>query len=114
MVRDVGAKMLRKLGHTVTTFDGKNSVIEYYKQHYQKIDLIIMDIVMPDMHASDLFPQLKAVNPDVIVLLSSGYSLEEQAQELFKQGCRGFIQKPFNLKTLSAKLAEITDHRLLT
>ena len=61
------------------------------------------------MGGGETFDRLKKINPDVKVLLSSGYSIDGQATEILKRGCSGFIQKPFNMKTLSQKIREIFD-----
>jgi CheY-like chemotaxis protein len=62
---------------------------------------------MPDMSGSETFDNLKKINPDIKVLLSSGYSIDGQASEILNRGCNGFVQKPFNLKQISTKIREI-------
>ena len=64
---------------------------------------------MPDMNGGDVFDRLSAMNPDVKVLLSSGYSLNGKASEILDRGCNGFIQKPFDIQQLSGKIREIFD-----
>ena len=66
-------------------------------------------MIMPDMSGAETFKQLKAIDPDVCVLLSSGYSLNGQANEILNMGCRGFIQKPFTVQALSRKVREVLD-----
>lgn len=61
---------------------------------------------MVKLYLEETFQRLRSICPDLRVLLSSGYSLAGQANEIFKQGCRGFIQKPFNLENLSKKVRE--------
>jgi len=62
---------------------------------------------MPGMSGGDVFDRLKEIDPGVKVLLSSGYSMDSQASEILARGCRGFINKPYNLKDLSQKLRSI-------
>jgi DNA-binding NtrC family response regulator len=64
-------------------------------------------MIMPDQNGGETFDQLKQIDTDINVLLSSGYSLNDQASEILKRGCKGFIQKPFNLKELSWKIREV-------
>ena len=64
---------------------------------------------MPQMGGGEVYDRLKKINPQVKVLLSSGYSINGQAGELLKRGCNGFIQKPFDLKRLSQKIKEILE-----
>ena len=72
-------------------------------------DLVILDMIMPDMGGSEAYDRLKEINPDVKVLLSSGYSIDGQATEIMDRGCDGFIQKPFNMKQLSRKIRGVLD-----
>ena len=75
----------------------------------KQISLVILDMIMPEMGGGEAFDELKKINPDVKVLLSSGFSLDSKAAEILKRGCDGFIQKPFNIKELSRKLETILD-----
>ncbi len=109
MVADVGQKMLQKLGYRVVLAKSGRQAVEIFKQLHPRIDLVILDMIMPDMGGSETFDQLKAIAPDIKVLLSSGYSIDGQASQIMKRGCNGFIQKPFNLKLFSRKIREILD-----
>ncbi len=80
---------------------------ENWPETRMMIDMIILDMIMPDMNGEDAFNELKNINPDVKVLLSSGYSLNNQASEILEKGCNGFIQKPFNMHSISIKIREI-------
>jgi CheY-like chemotaxis protein len=62
---------------------------------------------MPDILGGETYDRLKEINPDVKVLLSSGYSLNGQATEIMERGCNGFIQKPINIKDLSIKIRDL-------
>lgn len=84
--------------------------LQTYEAHRDSIDLIILDMIMPDMGGSVTYDQLKAKDPDIRVLLSSGYSLNGQASQIMRRGCDGFIQKPFNLEQISKKIREILDN----
>ena len=68
-------------------------------------------MIMPDMGGGEVFDRLKKMKPQVKVLLSSGYSVDGQANEILQRGCDGFIQKPFDVKNLSQKLREILDQQ---
>jgi len=69
--------------------------------------MVVLDLIMPEMGGGETYDRLKEMDPNVKVLLSSGYSLDGQATEILKRGCDGFIQKPFQLKDLSEKLRQI-------
>ena len=70
---------------------------------------MLLDMIMPDMSGSVTYDGMKEIDPDIKVLLSSGYSINGQATEILDRGCNGFIQKPFKMKELSQKLREILD-----
>jgi DNA-binding NtrC family response regulator len=63
-------------------------------------------MIMPGVSGGETFDRIKAINPEVKVLLSSGYSINGQATEILKRGCNGFIQKPFRMTELSHKIRE--------
>jgi CheY-like chemotaxis protein len=87
---------------------GKEAV-EVFQKNRDRIDLIILDMVMPDMSGKETYDRLKEIHSGIKVLLSSGYSLDSQAQEILDRGCEGFMQKPFGINELSRKLREILD-----
>ncbi len=109
MIIDVGHEILKTLGYKVLPARGGKEAIEVYKKYRDKIDVVIMDMIMPGIGGGESYDRLKEINPEVKVLLSSGYSIAGQAREIIERGCNGFIQKPFNINELSQKLREILD-----
>ena len=107
VIIDVGVQLLQKLGYTVLEARGGNEAIQIYQENKNNIDMIILDMMMPDMGGGQVYDKIKIIDPEVKVLLSSGYSVEGEATEILKKGCNGFIQKPFNLKSLSRKIREV-------
>jgi len=107
MVLDVGARVLKKLGYTVLESNSGRHAVELYKKRQDKINLVVLDIVMPDMGGGEVYDRLKEINPEVKVLLSSGYSIDDQASEILERGCDDFIQKPFSLKAMADKIEGI-------
>jgi two-component system cell cycle sensor histidine kinase/response regulator CckA len=108
---DVGNEMLAALGYHVMVAQNGKQAVELFKENQDKIDMVILDLIMPDMGGGEVFDRLKEIKPKVRVLLSSGYSMEGQAQEIMTRGCDGFIQKPFNMEQLSDKLREILENQ---
>ena len=104
MIIEVGMAMLKKLGYEVLTASDGDSALRLFQREQARIDLIILDMVMPGIGGGETFDRLKVIDPGVKVLLSSGYSLNGQATEIIQRGCVGFIQKPFSLAQLSVKL----------
>ncbi len=109
MIIDVGERMLKKLGYRVFTARDGQEAIEIFKQHQAKIDLIILDMIMPQMGGGETFDRIKKIQAGAKVLLSSGFSINGQASEILNRGCNGFIQKPFNLQNLSQNLRAILE-----
>jgi two-component system cell cycle sensor histidine kinase/response regulator CckA len=106
-VLEVGGMMLQRLGYEVIEARGGKEAVSFYKEKQDTIDLVILDMIMPELGGGQTFDQLKQIDPEVKVLLSSGYSREGQANEIMARGCRGFIQKPFTMEELSQKTMEI-------
>jgi CheY-like chemotaxis protein len=107
IVAEVGRKMLERLGYRVLVARSGAEALALYAQHRAEIDLVILDMIMPGMGGGVVFDRLRSINPATPVLLSSGYSLDGQALDILKRGCRGFIQKPFNIEQLKQKISEI-------
>jgi PAS domain S-box-containing protein len=102
-----GEQMLRKLGYNVIVAENGKKAVDIFIKEHKKINLILLDMVMPGMGGLETFDKLKEIDSDVRVLLSSGYSLDGQAREIMDRGCTGFIQKPFTLNDISQKVREI-------
>jgi len=111
MVIEVGARMLASLGYTVLTARSGREGLHLYDLHKGEIDIVILDMIMPDFGGKETFEALLRQDPGVKVLLSTGYSIEGQAEEIMAAGCIGFIQKPFGMGDLSHKLREVLDRR---
>ncbi len=107
LVLDVGAKMLQSLGYQVISAGSGKQAIDLYKEQNEEIDLILLDMVMPDMGSSVSFDQLKKINPEAKIILSSGYSIDGKAAEIMSRGCKGFIQKPYTIEQLSMKVHSV-------
>jgi len=110
MIIDVGTKMVEAFGYEVLTARDGKEAIEIYKVKRDRIDMVILDMIMPGLGGGETYDRLKEINPDIKVLLSSGYSIDGQANEILERGCDGFIQKPFNMNQLSRKIREILDN----
>ncbi len=109
MIVDVGRQMLEALGYSVLTAGGGREGIDAFHRHEKSVDLVILDMIMPDLSGRETFEALRRRNSAVKVLLSSGYSLDSQAKDLMAEGCRGFIQKPFTMAELSRKIREMME-----
>jgi two-component system cell cycle sensor histidine kinase/response regulator CckA len=111
LIIDVGKGILERLGYRVFTAENGNEAVEIYRNNKKDIDMVILDMIMPGMNGGKTFDKLKDVDQKVKVLLSSGYSMNGQAIAILEKGCKGFIQKPFDLHALSRKIREILDNK---
>jgi two-component system cell cycle sensor histidine kinase/response regulator CckA len=107
MVADVGEQILNHSGYDVVSAKSGKEAIEVYKANQGRIDMAILDVILPDMSVMDTYDRLKEINPGIKVLLASGYDIDSQASDIMKRGCNGFIQKPFNMGELLEKIREI-------
>ncbi|MFZ0613928.1 MAG: response regulator [Desulfobacterales bacterium] len=108
-LRDVGAQMIQLLGYTVLTAGSAKEAIAVFKDNKDRVALIILDMIMPEMGGDEAFDRLVSIHPDIKVILASGYSVEGKAGDVLKRGCSGFIQKPFSLEELSQKMRDVLD-----
>jgi len=103
-VLEVTARMLERLGYTVVMAASGHEALTLYRGDPGRFRLVILDMIMPETGGGEVFDELKRINPEVRVLLASGYSMQGQARTIMNRGCTGFIQKPFTMDDLSLKL----------
>lgn len=100
-VRDAIREILGSAGIPVITAVNGSSGVQIYQNQQQEIGLVLLDLSMPGLSGSETFAQLRRINPDVPVVLTSGYSESEALGHFNNHGSlRGFIQKPFRMETL--------------
>jgi len=102
LVRGILAEMLEAAGYAVATRASGTEAVEYYREHSREIDLVIVDMMMPGMDGHETFRALRAINPDVRVLMASGHSLDDSIQATLREGVCGFLTKPFDQRELNA------------
>lgn len=109
VVRHVGQEMLEALGYQVLSARDGEDAIRIFEGNRDRIDMVILDMVMPRMGGGEVFDRLKEIDPDIRVLLASGYSIDGRAREIIKRGCSGFIQKPYKMEELSRSVRAVLD-----
>ncbi len=105
-VRTMAVEMLSRLGLRVRTAQNGREAVALYRESFEDIDIVLLDLVMPEMSGRDTLTELLKINPEVITVIASGYSLEGEVAELLEKGARGFVQKPFRITELAAALSE--------
>ncbi|MCP4676408.1 MAG: response regulator [Deltaproteobacteria bacterium] len=104
IVRKSIQSMLARLGYKVIVAKNGGEAIDFFREEKKQIDLVFLDMAMPTIDGSETFAELKAIDPDVKVLLSSGYSKDDKVEKLLALGALGFMQKPFAVAELSKNL----------
>ena len=105
-VRGIGKEMLQELGFTTLTANDGREAVEIYKQN-PNICFVILDLTMPHIDGEQCFRQLKQLNPDIKVIMSSGYNEQEVTQKFVGKRLAGFVQKPYKLSVLKETIQNI-------
>jgi two-component system, cell cycle sensor histidine kinase and response regulator CckA len=101
--------MLTDLGYVVLTARSGEEATAIFRELDAQIDLVILDMIMPEMDGRETFERLKQIDPAINVLISSGYSIAEIASDMLSLGCDDFIQKPFDMYQASKMIRNVLD-----
>ena len=108
-VLHIATRMLKVAGYNVITVNSGQEALAAYKNHETKVDLVILDLIMPGMGGHQCLRELLAVNPQVKVLISSGYSANGPMKEVAEGGAKEFITKPYEMKELLRVVRKVLD-----
>jgi two-component system cell cycle sensor histidine kinase/response regulator CckA len=114
MIIGVGKALLEELGYHVIVAKNGERAVDAVARNGHDIQLVILDLIMPGMDGGKTFDRIRELQPLLPVILSSGYSLNGQANAIMERGCSGFIQKPFNIYELSEQVRRVLDQRNAT
>lgn len=106
VMRFTAKAILEELGYEVMVAGDGQEGLQLYLQEKFAFDLVLMDMIMPVMDGRDCFEAMRQYNPDALVVLSSGFSKEEDIQEMKAHGLAGFVRKPYRSSTLSQVIHE--------
>jgi len=107
IVRKTATRMLESMGFTVLQAQDGREGVECFKAHAGEIRAVLLDLTMPRLDGEATFRELRLVRPDVRVLLMSGFNEQEAINRFIGKGLAGFLQKPFKLENLRARMKEI-------
>ena len=107
MVINISEMMLKRLGYRVLKAHSGYEGLQLFEENKSEIDLIISDLEMPKMNGKEVMDKIREINPEIKVLLSSGALTDADEKNVINKGFNGFLKKPYNLKTLYKKMAEI-------
>ena len=107
LIRTLSIQMLKRLGYSVHGVADGFAAITYYEENWENIDIIVLDLIMPLLSGEETYHKLKDINPNLNVIIASGYNIEsEEISQLVKDHSVYFIQKPYNMKSLNEKIEE--------
>ncbi len=108
-ILEVSKSMLEELGYKVMTADKGIYAITIFGQRRKQVNLVVLDLVMPEINSKEIFDKIKSLEPEIKVLLASGYSVEGADNEYLLKESNGFIQKPYDIIQFSTKIRKILD-----
>jgi DNA-binding NtrC family response regulator len=108
-VCDIGSQILTRAGYTVLTATNGKDALNLYGKKRSDISLVILDLIMPEMGGKECFQELVNINPQVRVILSSGFLSNGTTEEARVFGFRGFVEKPYNMGQLLGLVREVLD-----
>jgi two-component system, cell cycle sensor histidine kinase and response regulator CckA len=108
-VRELGEQILIKFGYKVIAATDGESALATYSKNMDKISLIILDLIMPGMGGKKCLEELLRIKPSLKVVITSGYSPEDDAKSAMESGAKGFISKPYNVKNMLKEVREVLD-----
>jgi CheY-like chemotaxis protein len=108
-IRTLAKEILESHGYGVMMAEDGVDAVEIYREHAEIIDAVILDMMMPRMGGREAFLKLKELDPEIIVLLSTGYSQNGKAKTILESGVKGFIQKPYHVDSLLTKVRSVLD-----
>ncbi len=107
IIIDIGQQMIERLGYTVLTASRGKEALQVFSENREKIDVVILDLIMPGMSGEETFTRLIRTYPEIKIILSSGYSINGKISDMLARGAAGFIQKPFSMNELAQSLRRV-------
>jgi DNA-binding NtrC family response regulator len=108
-IRHLGNQILRQFGYTVLTASDGESGLELYQKEKGKIDLVILDLIMPGMGGRRCLEELLRMNPKVKVVIASGYSVDGHTQEALEAGAKNSVSKPYAIRQMLKVVRDVLD-----
>ena len=108
-VRELGARILTKHGYTVLQAVNGREALDLFGKERSQISLVILDLIMPEMGGTECLKELLKIDPQVNVLVASGYSADASVKETVQMGAKGFVTKPFRVKDLLRDVRKVLD-----
>ena len=107
MLREIGEEMLTDLGYRVLLAGDGEDALSVFIENQETIDLVILDMIMPKMNGEETFKEMIKIQPDVKVIISSGYSKDGQAPTILQHSKCAFLQKPYDYDDMEERLKQV-------
>jgi two-component system cell cycle sensor histidine kinase/response regulator CckA len=104
LVLDVEVTLLRRIGYNTLMARNSREACQLFKDNSEQIDLVILDMIMPDENGATTYKCLKSINSDVKVLISTGYFKDSKVEEILNDSQNELIMKPFKLGEFANKI----------
>lgn len=109
LIRDVGSRILQRVGYTVITASTGKEALEVYRSGSEEIDLVLLDLIMPEMGGARCLEGLLSLNPSVKVVIASGYSGDAHSRQTLESAAKGFVNKPFDIRRVLQVVRNVLD-----
>jgi CheY-like chemotaxis protein len=106
MIRRSAGRLISKLGYDVVDASNGVEAMEILESQEHFFSIVILDLIMPVMNGEETFKRIKMFEPELPILISSGYSQDDKVNQLIQGGAAGFIQKPYGMKALNDAIKE--------
>lgn len=106
-IREYSFEMIQSLGYEVLMAENGEEAVEIFEKHQADIDMVVLDIVMPGMNGLMVYKALSRINPQIRVLVSSGYAKDKRIDDILSCGRHAYLKKPYSREELSRKMGEI-------
>lgn len=109
IVRNMAVAILQAVGYTVLTAVNGKEGVEKYQHRTTSIKAVLLDMAMPVMSGREAFLEMKKINPEVKVLLASGFRKDDRVEEILGLGVKEFLQKPYTIASLALAMKQVID-----
>jgi two-component system cell cycle sensor histidine kinase/response regulator CckA len=109
VIRNLAKNILTREGFEVMVAEGGRQACEVFEKQKEKIDLVILDLIMPGMDGKETYRRIAEVSPDVPVIFVTGYTANMPSPETLSEGKTGFVQKPYDIDALIKEVERVLD-----
>ena len=109
LVSDLTKRILERFGYTVLTAANGKEALNLYEKERDRVSLVILDLIMPEMGGEECLEELRRLDPNLKILVTSGYPLNGPTRETIDSAARGFVGKPYGMKEMLRAVRDVLD-----